>query len=218
VGEANQRLGEQGQILGIRMDSHLTILRQECDYAIYSVFVPNDRLSFHKIRSGMEKFHEKRMVGKDVTIRLRETAGMKGVFRMVEKKLSGEDVLKTEYRWMPEHRGTLVRCVVSANYNPIAMLEGLTSRKAAYWRSVPIYCDGYIQIDDNKSETDVFAALSGDSSHCQQCGGTLERAVFSGEKNTTGVCVMCDLDQYEVDMDKFKEQTMWAVTEEVGTR
>jgi len=210
---ANKLLGEAGKIIDIRMDHHMMVLRNDVDFAVYTILVPNEILNYKLLSSGVSKYYERLSIGKDTKIKIRVAKG-KDIFRMEERTLSGEDVLKLEYKWVPELRGTLMRAIVSATYNPIAMLEGITGRKKAYWKKVSMYCDGYIQLDDNTQETDVFAALAGEQSHCKTCNGPLEIDLFSGKKNESGVCIMCDTDQYEVDFTKLQEHTMWAVNAE----
>jgi len=209
IGPANDLLRE-GEILDIRMDQHLTILRNDVDYAVYTMFVPNAGMNYRRISGDIERFFERKYLGREAKIKVKKTHG-KGVFKTVELELEGKDVRAVEYKWMPDYRGTVVRMVVSANYNPMALLEAITGRKAFQFKEYPIYCDGYVQLEKDTGETDVFAALAGEVSVCSSCDGPLEQELFTGTKLKTGTCLQCDLDQLPVEMDYFFTRQLEAV-------
>lgn len=210
--EANKHIRE-GEIVDIRMDNHLTVLRNDVDYAIYSMFIPNSGVNFKRIRDDIERYFERKFMGKESKIKIKKTQG-KGVFVTVEQSLDGKDVRQVTYKWMPEHRGTLVRMVISANYNPMAMLESITGRKAFMWKEYPIYCDGYVQLGEETGETDIFAALAGEAQNCAETGGPLEMDLFSGSKMKTGLSLAAEegLDKnYPIDMELFFTKQLQAI-------
>lgn len=188
---AANELIREGRILDIRMDSHLTVLRNDVDYAIYSMIIKNDIVSYQRLRSDIERYFERQDLGRSASIKMKKTQG-KGVFVTVHRTLDGRDVRQVDYEFLPEQRGTMVRFVVSANYNPMAMLEAITGRKAFTWKEVPIYCDGYVQLPMDTGEVDVFAALAGGAQKCSVTGGELEIDIFTGQKMPTGVCLAAD--------------------------
>lgn len=208
---ANKLLAE-ARILDIRMERHLTVLRNDIDFAVYSMFVPNNhKLSHHRITHDIEKYMEKQQLGREMSIRVKKTKG-KGVFVTVDQKLSGKDIRIITYDWV--NRGTLVRFVVSANYNPMSMLESITGRKAFSFKEFPIFCEGYVQLAQDYGETDVFAALSGGVQTCSVTGGPLEIDLFSGKKMTSGISLIADggLDaNFPVDMDRFYTRQLQAI-------
>lgn len=192
----------QGRIVDIRTAAHMPQLRKDVDYAIYSMFIPNKDMSYRRLRSDFERFFERQKLGKVAQIKVKKTVG-KDIFRMELREMTGESIRVVEYAWSPEYRGTWVRFVVSATYNPMYVLEALTGRRAFTWKWYPINCDGYVQLAERTGEVDVFAALSDEASDCSECAGPLEIDLFSGEKNTSGVCLLCDLDQYPLDQERF---------------
>jgi hypothetical protein len=132
----------------------------------------------------------------------------------VEQQLDGKDVRAISYDWMPEHRGTLVRMVISANYNPMAMLEAITGRKAFTWKEFPIFCDGYVQLAPVTNETDVFAALAGEAQKCSLTGGPLEMDLFTGMKMQSGVSLAAEggLDiNFPIEMERFFTHELEAI-------
>jgi len=185
--EANKFIKE-GEIVDIRMDSHLTVLRNDVDFAVYSMFIPNSGVSFKRLRDDIEKYFERKFVGKESKIKVKKTQG-KGIFVTVEQTLDGQDIRTINYQWEPELRGTVVRMVISANYNPMAMLEAITNRKQHTWKEYAIYCDGYVQTGNEADmvETDVFASLFGEKQVCDETGLPLERDLFTGKKMLTGL-------------------------------
>jgi radical SAM superfamily enzyme YgiQ (UPF0313 family) len=210
--EANKLIRE-GEILDLRMDTHLTVLRNDVDYAIYSMFIPNSGMSHARIRGDIERYFERKFEGKLGMIKIKKTQG-KGVFVTIEKDLGSKDVRQVTYQWMPDHRGTLVRMVISGNYNPMAMLEAVTGRKGFSWKQYPIYCDGYVQLAKDTGETDVFAALAGDVQTCSVTGGPLEIDLFRGEKLKTGVSLAAEggLEiNYPIDMSLFFTRQLQAI-------
>lgn len=210
IGPANAVLRE-GEILDIRMDSHLTVLRNDIDYALYTMFIENAGIPHQRVRSDIERYFERKGLGKSSKIKVKKTQG-KGVFVTVEQSLDGKDVRALTYQWMPEYRGTLVRMLVSANYNPMSMLEAVTGRKAFTWKPFPIYCDGYVQLAKETGEVDVFAALAGEAQTCSVTGGPLEIDLFSGEKLKSGVSLAADIDlNYPVDMSIFFTKKLEAI-------
>lgn len=201
---ANALIGE-GRILDIRMDDHLTVLRNDVDYAVYTALIPNGEVSYARIRSDVERYFERLAMGKESSIKIKKTQG-KGVFVTVHRTLDGKDVRQVDYEFLPDHRGTLLRFVISANYNPMSMLEAITGRKAFTWKAVPIFCDGYVQLDKDTGEFDVFAALAGTAQKCSVTGGPLEMDLFTGQKMATGISLAADggLDaNYPIDLTSF---------------
>lgn len=208
---ANEELRE-GKILDIRMDTHMTVLRNDVDYAVYSMLIPNSGISHQRLRSDIERYFERQAQGKDSNIRIKKAQG-KGVFVTVTRKLDGHDVRQVTYEFLPEHRGTLVRFVVSANYNPLSMLEALTGRKAFTWKQYPIHCDGYVQIPEETGDVDVFASLFGEQQRCKLTDGPLEADLFSGAKMASGVSLPAEggLDlNFPVDVEWFYTKELQA--------
>lgn len=210
IGPANEKIRE-GRIISLRADNHMTVLRNDVDYALYSMLVPSSGMSFQRIQQDVVKFFERKAMGKMTTIKVKEAFG-KGCFKTVEQTLEGEDVRQVSYQWLPEHRGTLMRFLISANYNPMSMLEAITGRKGFQWKAFPIYCDAYLQLAADEGETDVFAALSGKQTNCKTCDGPLEADLFTGEKLETGECLSCNTDQFPVRVDQFYTKQLTAVT------
>lgn len=208
--EPANKLLREGRILDLRMDTHLTVLRNEVDYAIYTMFLPNSGISFDRLRSDVGRYFERKGMGKESKIKVKVARG-KGIFKTEERSLSGEDIRQLEYQWEPEFRGTLMRFVISANYNPMSMLEAITGRKGFTWKEFPIRCDGYVQLAEETGEADIFAALAGADTTCVSCGGQLELDLFSGQRPTTGRCLSCDLGQMPVEPDKFFTKELRAV-------
>lgn len=211
IPEVNKILKE-GEVLDVRMDSHLTILRKDVDFAIYSVLIPNSGMSFGRIRSDVERFFERKYEGKESKIKVKKAQG-KGVFVTVEKILSGEDIRQVIYQWMPEERGTLVRMVISAGYNPMSMLETITGRKAFSWKEFPVFCDGYVQLDEDTGDVDVFSSLFGQQQRCKVTGGVLERDLFYGQKLLTGVSLAAETGlelNYPVNFEVFRTRKLMA--------
>lgn len=182
---ANLHISE-GRIVDIRMDSHLTVLRNDIDYAVYSMLIPNNEIAYQRIRDDVARYFERQEMGKASSVKVKKTQG-KGVFVTVQKELTGKDVRQVEYEWVPSERGTLLRFVVSANYNPMAMLEAITGRKAFTWKAVPIFCEGYVQLAEETGEVDVFAALANEDQVCKVTGGPLEMDLFTGRKMASGI-------------------------------
>lgn len=210
--KANDILRE-GRILDVRVDSHMTVLRNDIDYAIYTMFVPNGGVSYQRISSDIERYIEKRNLGRSSKIKLKKTQG-KGVFVTVEQTLKGKDIRTVTYQWLPEHRGTLIRMVISANYNPLAMMEAITGRKAFTWKEFPVYCDGYVQLEPPREETDIWAALKGEAQVCSETGGPLERDLFTGNRMASGLSLAAEngLDiNFPVDMDRFYTKELQAI-------
>lgn len=190
IDPANELIHE-GKILDLRMDTHLTVLRNDVDYALYTMLIPNSVVSYDRIRSDVERFFERKSIGRDSSIKMKKAQG-KGVFVTVHKTLDGKDVRQATYEWAPEHRGTIMRFVVSGNYNPLAMLEAITGRKSHTWKEIPIFCDGYVQLPEETNETDIFAALAGEAQVCSVTGGPLEMDLFSGKKLASGICLAAE--------------------------
>lgn len=204
---------KEGEILDIRMDSHLTVLRNDVDYAAYSMFIPNAGMSYKRLRDDIEKYMERKAGGKESKIRIKKTQG-KGVFVTIEQTLDGKDVRTISYQWLPDQRGTLVRMVISANYNPMAMLEAITGRKAFTWKEFPVYCDGYVQLGQETGEVDVFAALSGEAEKCKETGQPLEMDLFTGMKFKSGVGLAAEggMDiNFPLDMELFSTRNLTCV-------
>lgn len=208
--EPANKMIKEGKIIDIRMDTHMTVLRNDVDYAVYTLIIPNSSMAHQRIRNDIERYFERKSLGKDSTIKVKKTQG-KGIFVTVHQTLDGQDVRALTYQWMPEQRGTMVRMVVSANYNPMAMLEAITGRKSHMWKEHAIYCDGYYQLQEETGETDVFSALAGETTSCTSCDSPLEMDLFSGKKLESGVCLACDLDQLEVDLGNFTSRELQAV-------
>lgn len=209
---ANKHLPE-GEILGLRMDAHLSSLRNDVDYAVYSMLIPNSEFSYARLRSDIERYFERESMGKESTIRIKKTQG-KGIFVTVEQKLDGRDVRALSYQWEPEQRGTVVRFAVSANYNPMSLLEAITLRRAASWKSVPIYCDAYVQLEEETGEVDVFAALAGTAQRCSVTGESLEMDLFSGQKLASGISLAAEdgiNTNFPLDLRIFSTQRLEAV-------
>jgi radical SAM superfamily enzyme YgiQ (UPF0313 family) len=209
---ANALLG-QGEIVDLRMDQHLTILRKDVDFAIYSTFIPNSGVPYGRLRNDIERYFERKYLGREAKIRIKKAQG-KGVFVTIEKNLSEEEVRQVSYQWMPEHRGTLVRTVTAGNYNVLAMFEALTQRKSFHFKAFPTYCHGYVQLAEETGETDLFAALSGEAQRCRKTGLPLERDLFTGEKMKSGICLAAEdgLDiNFPVNMDWFFTRQLEAV-------
>lgn len=206
---ANQYLKE-GKIVDIRVGNEMMMLRKDVDHAVYTVFVPNQALPHSKLRLAIENYFQKQMLGKDSIIKVKKASG-KDTFKTERVVMKEDDVRQLEYSWEPDYRGTLVRFVVAANYNPMFALEALTCRRSSDWKKYPIYCDGYIQSAEDTGDVDVFAALMGEQTLCSKCEGPLELDLFTGSKTKSGVCVSCNLDQFPVDMEKFFTKTMQAI-------
>jgi len=212
IGPANEVLRE-GRILALRMDTHLTQLRKDVDYAIYTILIPSSLISFKRMRSDIERFYERRGMGRDVIVKMKKASG-KGVFVTVERTLDGSDIRKVSYEFLPEQRGTLLRLVVSAGYNPLALLEAITKRPAWTFKAAPVYCDGYVQLPEDLNETDVFAALAGEEQKCSVTGGLLEIDIFTGKKMASGVSLAAEegLDlNFPVDLEVFSTKEMQAI-------
>lgn len=210
IGPANLLIKE-GMILDLRMNSGMKRIRSDVDFAIYSMFVPNgDKMSFGRIRSDIARYFERKQMGKSSKVKVKVTQG-KGSFRTEERTLEGNDIRTVEYQWMPEFRGTLIRFVVTATYNPLAMLEAVTGRRSFQWKAFSIFCDGYVKLAEDTGETDVFAALLGEVTNCTECGGPLELDLFTGERHESGVCISCDLSVYPVNMNQFFTRELQAV-------
>lgn len=214
---ANEELRE-GRILDLRMETHLTVLRNDVDYAIYSILVPSSLVSFGRIRGDINRFYERQDLGKDVTVKVKQTKG-KGVFQTVERKLDGTDIRKVEYTFLPEQRGTLLRLVVSAGYNVFALLEAITGRRAYTFKAAPVYCEGYVQLPEETNETDVFAALAGEEAKCKETGSPLERDLFSGKAMESGLSLAAEeglATNYPVNLEVFFTRQLRAVGSNVA--
>jgi len=209
---ANKILTE-GRILDIRMDAHLVMLRNDIDFAVYSMFVPAGGFSYKRIRGDIERYFERRFLGKGSNIKVKKAKG-KGMFVTVDQKLDGKDIHQVTYEWMPQYRGTLLRFVISANYNPMGMLEAITKRKAFTWKGYPVFCDGYVQMAPDIGETDVFAALAGESEKCSITGESLEMDLFTGQRLASGISLTADVGldaNFPVDMDRFFTKQLTAI-------
>lgn len=207
---ANEVLRE-GKILAVRADSHIENLKTSADFAIYSMLVPNSAVSFQRISHDVARHFEREELGKQKTIKIKKAYG-KGMYKTVEVDLSDVAVRLVEYQFAPEHRGTILRFVISTKYNPFSMLETLTERRAGIWKQFPIFCDGYVAVSKDTGERDVFAALSGEQDWCNSCGGALESDLFTGNRLEKGVCLSCSLDQFPVREEVFFSQEMQAVS------
>lgn len=212
IDPANELIHE-GRILDIRMDTHLTVLRNDIDFAVYSMVVPNSVVSYARIAGDIERYFERKEMGRQGSIKLKKTQG-KGVFVTVNQELTGKDVRQVEYEFRPELRGTLVRFAISANYNPMAMLEAITGRKAFTWKELPIFCEGYVQLAKETGETDLFAMLAGEDQVCSVTGGPLEMDLFTGRKMASGISLGAEggLEaNYPIDTDVFETRELQAV-------
>jgi len=210
--EPANRLLRGGRILDLRMESQMKNLRSNVDFAVYSMFVPNDGCSFRVISTRINKFFERAQLGRAETIKIKVTKG-KGVFVTEERTLDGKDVRSVEYQWQPEQRGTVLRFVISANYNPLAMLEALTGRAQFRWKPYPIYCEGYVHLNPfADQEIDVFAALSRTTQRCKETGGVLEQNIFTGEHLSSGISLASSVEAtFPLDMDVFFTKELRAV-------
>jgi len=210
---AANKILKEGNIIDIRMDAHLTMLRNDIDFAVYSMFVPASGFSYKRIRGDIERYFERRFLGKSSSIKVKKAKG-KGMFVTVDQNLDGKDIHQVTYEWMPQYRGTLLRFVISANYNPMGMLEAITKRKAFTWKGYPAFCDGYVQMAEDTGETDVFAALSGESEKCSITGKPLEMDLFTGSRLASGISLQADtgLDvNFPVDMERFFTKQLTAI-------
>lgn len=208
IGPANSFFKE-GEILGARMETHLSSLRSDVDFAIYSAFLPASDMSYKKLRDLVAKFFERQTMGRTNAIRIKKAVG-KDIFRMVEKELSSQEIRQVQVEFVPEMRGTVMRMVVAANYNVLSMLEAITGQRAFRFKKFPIHCDGYMQLSEVTGEVDVFAALMGAVSTCSECGGPLETNLFTGEKHHSGICMSCNIENYPLDMATFTTKLMQA--------
>lgn len=209
VEKANEVLRE-GSIAQLRTDSHLTVLRNEVDYAIYSILIPSSAMGYGRIRDDVKNFFERKELGKTDKIKVKVAKG-KGAFRTEEQFLGSGDVRMVTCRFEPALRGTMLRAIVSARYNPMSLLESITGRRSHTWKEYPIYCDGYVQLPEDTGEEDVFSMLSGGQSRCRECNGLLETDIFTGEPLKSGVCLACDMDQLSIDPEVFFVEEMEAV-------
>lgn len=207
--EANKEFKE-GTILDVRMDTHLTSLRNDVDFAVYTMFIPASEYSYKDLRDDVSKYFERKNMGKDNVIKVKKAFG-KDIFKTVAVSLDKQDIRQVDIDFRADLRGCIMRMVVSARYNMLAMLETITGRKSFRWKGIPIYCDGYVQLSENHGEVDVFEALSGDVSHCTECGGPLERELFTGKKHAD-VCLSCDMTSYPLDTDIFFTKLLTAVS------
>ena len=212
IGPANKVLRE-GTILDLRMDPHLTVLRNDIDYAIYTILIPSSMISFQRMRSDIERFYERRAMGRVTTVKVKKAAG-KGVFVTMEKLVGDKEIRMISYGFLPEQRGTLLRLVVSAGFNIFSLLEGITGRRSWTFKAAPIYCDGYVQLPEEMNETDVFAALAGEEQRCSVTGGPLEVDIFTGRKMASGVSLAADEGlelNFPVDVGIFQTEEMQAI-------
>lgn len=210
IGPANEYLRE-GRILDLRMDTHLTVLRNDVDYAVYTMFIPNSEVSFQRLRSDTERYFERKFLGREAKIKIKKAFG-KGIFKTIEASLDGKDVRALEYQFMPEHRGTVFKMAVSAAYNPMSLLEAITGRKAFTWKAFPIFCDGYVQLPPETGEVDVFAALAGEEERCRETGEKLETDLFTGKPLATGVSLSADLEvNFPTNMELFFTKELRAI-------
>jgi hypothetical protein len=199
----------EGTILDVRMDTHLMNLRNDVDFAIYSMFIPASEYSYKDLRDDVAKYFERKNMGRDNTIKIKKAFG-KDIFKTVAVSLSKQDIRQVSLDFRPELRGCVMRMVIAGKYNILAMLETITGRKSFRWKPVPIFCDGYVQLSENSGEVDVFQALSGDVSHCSSCGGPLERELFTGQTHSD-VCLSCDMSSYPLDESIFFTKLLQAV-------
>jgi len=187
---ANEILRE-GRIVEIRVDSHLSVLRNDVDFAVYSMMIPNSVISYQRLRQDTARYFERKSLGRDQTIKVKTIIG-KDMYRTEEQNLDGKDVRALTLDFIPEERGSLLRLVVSALYNPLSLLEAITGRRAFMFKSVPIFCDGYVKLSMSEGETDVFAALSGKIDRCAETGKAIERNLFTGEPLPSGLSLLAD--------------------------
>lgn len=202
---------KEGTILDIRMDTHLTSLRNDVDFAVYTMLIPASEYSYKDLRDDVGKYFERKGMGRKNTIKVKKAFG-KDIFKTVEVELSQQEIRQVDLDFRPDLRGCIVRMVVSQRYNVLAMLETITGRKSFRWKGIPVYCDGYISLSENTGEVDVFEALSGDVSYCTSCGGPLERDLFSGQRHSD-VCLSCSLDSYPLDTGVFFTKLLTSVDE-----
>lgn len=201
---ANEFLRE-GEIVNVRVDKHLTILRKNVDFAVYTLEVKNSIIAYQRIRQDIENYVERRNTGKQSIIKKRVTSG-KGVFETQEFNLENDDVRNISYTFVPERRSTFVRMVVKATHNPMSMLEAITKRRANHFKSIPVYCNGYVHLPEDTGEVDIFAALAGSDQKCKITGQTLEIDLFTGQPLGSGVSLNAPegMDQnYPLDFDLF---------------
>jgi len=175
--------------------------------------VPAGGFSYKRIRGDIERYFERRFLGKSSSIKVKKAKG-KGMFVTVDQNLDGKDIHQVTYEWMPQYRGTLLRFVISANYNPMGMLEAITKRKAFTWKGYPVFCDGYVQMAPDIGETDVFAALAGESEKCSITGKPLEMDLFTGARLASGISLTADVGldtNFPVDMERFFTKQLTAI-------
>jgi hypothetical protein len=202
--EANKLIGE-GSILDIKVETHLTMLRNDVDYAVYSVFIPNKGVTFHKLSTDIDRFIEARNKGKKAFINVKVAKGKDSV-ATVKKLLLDKDVRAVTYQFTPEFKGTLVRMAISANFNPFAMLEAITKRKFQMWKEFPIFCDGYVQVPKVEGEVDLFATLLNENPLCKATGRQIEIDLFTGKVLPSGYSLSSEdgIDKnYPIDIDVF---------------
>lgn len=192
---------KEGTILDVRMDTHLTSLRNDVDFAVYSMLIPASEYSYKDLRDDVGKYFERKNMGRKNTIKVKKAFG-KDIFKTVDVQLDQQEIRQVDVDFRPDLRGCVVRMVVSQRYNVLSMLETITGRKSFRWKGVPVYCDGYIQLSEQTGDVDVFEALSGNVSYCTSCGGSLERNLFTGEKHSD-VCLSCSMESYPLDTGVF---------------
>jgi hypothetical protein len=83
------------------------MLRNDVDYAVYSVFIPNKGVTFHKLSTDIDRFIEARNKGKKAFINVKVAKGKDSV-ATVKKLLLDKDVRAVTYQFTPEFKGTLV--------------------------------------------------------------------------------------------------------------
>lgn len=192
----------EGTILDVRMETTMVSLRNDVDFAIYTIFIPSADYSYRDLRDDVANYFARKNLGRKTDIRVKKAFG-KDIFRTVEIELSKMDIRQVEVTFNAELRGSVVRMVLAAKYNVLAMLEAITGRRAFRWKAFPVYCDGYVQLAEDTGEVDVFQALAGAHSYCKECAGPLESDLFSGQQHDSGVCMSCSLENYPVNTDIF---------------
>lgn len=188
---ANEHFRE-GRILDVRMDRSSFSIRKDVDYAVYSMLMPASEMSYKHLRDAAAKYAERKRAGTATKVKVKKAIG-KDMFRMIEKELMEGEVRLVEVEFRPDLRGSILRMAVSANYNVLSMLGGLTGIQAFRFKQFPIYCDGYVQMQEKTGEADIFAALAGTATVCNSCEGPMEVDLFTGQPHQSGICMSCDL-------------------------
>lgn len=203
----------EGQLLDLRMETHLTALRTDIDYAVYSMLIPASDVSYQRLFSDVERYFAKLAKGNVSQIKVKKSVG-KDVFKTEVRSLNGDDILQVETQFVPAHRGTVLRFIISAQYNVMSMLEAITGRRAHSWKKYPVYCEGYVQKPTETGEVDLFAAFSGTANRCRLSGELIETDLFSGMPLKSGISLAAEggLEaNYPLDYEVFYSKHMKAI-------